>query len=109
MEDFRAERMPSSLDQESFSDISLPLIAGDSPRGCYDNGEVLACGAEDIHTWLGGVACGVGEVYRDGSPGSYLSTFTPPDPLVPGQQGNRTWWNGMVTSNHVCSILKNIR
>lgn len=107
MQDFNAERFANVEDCFPLTDLCLPLIRGKCPHGCYDNGEVTAGSAGDIHTWLGGVACGVD--FEEGAPGDYVSAFTMPEPHIPEQHGTRTRWSGMVTATHICSILQAIR
>lgn len=108
MENFKAKRLENSEDCISLTGFSFPLLQGDSPHGTHDNsGDATACSAEEVHTWLGGVACGLEG--GGGAPGDYVSTFTPPEPLFTHQHGIRTRWTGMVTTQYIYSMLKNIR
>ena len=114
MVDFQATKCENLTEEFHLTNLSYPVIKGDVPHGCHDNGEVLTCSAEELHTWLGAMGCGlVGagpEGYIDaGSPGDYVSTFEPPHPLTHGKHGTRTRWSGMVTSEYICSILRDIR
>ena len=103
-----AKKFDNSEDRVPLTDFSFPLLEGDSPHGSHDNsGDATACSAEDVHTWLGGVACGLEG--GGGAPGDYVSTFTPPEALSTHQHGIRTRWTGMLTAQYLCSMLKNIR
>lgn len=104
MDDFKAKRFPNLEERATFTDLCLPLIRGDSPHGRHGT-----CCAEEVHTWLGAIACGIEVAYDEGGPGDYVSTFTPLQPVTPKQHGIKTRWNGMVTSSHICSILKDIK
>ncbi len=108
MEDFKARSFPNSEECLSLTDVSLPVLEGDSPHGSHGDAarEALSCSAEDLHTWLGGVACGI---EGGGAPGDYISTFTPPEPLAAHQNGIRMRWTGMLTTQYLCSMLKDIR
>lgn len=116
MTDFKAEQMVNLEESSSLTDLRVPVIGGDFPHGSYGNGDMTLCTAEDVHTWLGAVSCGVEQAYcggvachEGGAPGDFVSTLTPPHPTTPGQHGTRTRWTGMVTSIHICSILRNMR
>ena len=108
IEDFMATKCGNSASQEVLDDFLLPLISGDSPHGLHDNGETVSCSAEEMHTWLGAVSCGI-QVYSGGVPGDYVSTFTPPEPHSLCQYGIRTRWTGMVSSQHIFHLLQCIR
>ena len=65
------------------------------------------CSAEEFHTWLGALACGVdisGEV-----PNYYVSTYQTPEPHTMCQYGTRARWTGMVHSDWVCDLLSRVR
>jgi hypothetical protein len=107
MEDFKAEGYHNLKSDYSLGTHDVPVVAGDCPHGNHVDGEVTACSAEDLHTWLGGVACDIAG--NEGAPGDYISTFTSPEPATPMEHGTRTRWTGMVTASHICFILRTAR
>ena len=109
MDDFKATKHTCSLQQEVVKHFPLPVIRGDSPHGLHDDaGNELCCSAQDMHTWLGGVSCGL-KVYEEGSPGNYVSTFVPPDPCIECDSGVRVRWTGMVSVEYLWTMISSLR
>ena len=109
MADFQASQQDCHLEQEIVKDFQLPLVTSEHPHGLHDdNGTELCCSAQDLHTWLGGVACGL-DVYEEGAPDDYVSTFSLPECSVPCEGGVRARWSGMLPAcfiQEVASLLK---
>jgi len=102
--DFQASCHGCHYELEVVRDFRLPFITSQHPHGLHDdNGAELRCSAQDLHTWLGGVACGL-DVYEGGAPGDYASTFTEPESSVPCKVGVRARWSGMVSSCFIWEV-----
>ncbi len=110
MNDFKATQRSTVVEKKIFTDFPMPHCKGDSPNGKnnHQNGEVESCSVADIHSWLGAVSCGL-DVYEGGSPHDYITTFTPADPHSICSHGVQIRWSGMVSSHHICLILKGIQ
>ena len=109
MADFKATKQECHFEQEVLTDFALPVINGEHPRGHHDDtGVEVYSGAQDFHTWLGGVACGL-DVYEGGAPGDYVTTFSPPECSEECEDGVRARWSGMVTANHIWRLISLLR
>ena len=107
-DDFKATKHYCSVDQQVITNSTLPVIRGDSPHGLHDAGQAVCCSAQDVHTWLGAVACGL-DVYKEGSPGNYVTTFEPPEPIWECDHGMRSRWTGMVSAGYIWTLISALR
>lgn len=109
MADFKATRQDCQFDQEVLTDFSLPVLDSDHPHGLHsDTGTDVCASAQEVHTWLGGVACGL-DVYEGGAPGDYVTTMCLPECCEECGCGVRARWSGMLAARHIWKLVGLLR
>ena len=105
LEDFKATKVSCDVMGQPLHNFPLPTLQPDHHHGLTEGTEVLSCSADELHSWLGAVVCGL-DVYEGAAPGDYVSTFVPPEPHFICQNGIRTRWTGMLSTKQICTLVE---
>ncbi|XP_031573771.1 ribonuclease P protein subunit p40-like isoform X2 [Actinia tenebrosa] len=92
-------------DIRSLSNARIPVVnSQETQLTDKDNDNISCAGASGFYEWLGSIHCDI--ECSSGSPDSYVSTFTCPNPSTVSKEMVKCQWTGFITPQRILNLLE---